>query len=200
MEITFSKSGEVYVAEFSVTGDFNLHIEGVTAGDVQVFQRGTTSGSYARVKSVNPYSYEKVYDYDFSAVVYPKYIKIVSEVEPTLAVVTSAGEVTEIVPKNTFSIKKYDYTGGVFTPLDEPAAVFEYSGNNVTWEAFVSENSDDFYIATLGSDDAAIHIPIWRSSDKQIALTKSPESYVAGSIEESTDVIIPNHEYIGLAV
>lgn len=88
MELTFSKSGEVYVAEFSATGDFNLHIEGVTAGDVQVFQRGTASGSYARVKSVNPYSYENVYDYDFSAAVYPKYIRVVCPANPTSATVT----------------------------------------------------------------------------------------------------------------
>lgn len=92
MEITFSKSGEVYVAEFSVTGDFNLHIEGVTAGDVLISQRGTASGLYARVtrvKSVNPYySHEKVYDYDFSAAVYPKYIKVTCPENPTSATVT----------------------------------------------------------------------------------------------------------------
>ena len=45
MEITFSKSGEVYVAEFSVTGDFNLHIE-KSGGDFRIMQKTTENGKY----------------------------------------------------------------------------------------------------------------------------------------------------------
>lgn len=88
MEITFSKSGEVYVAEFSVTGDFNLHLEGVLLWDYKIYQK-TAGNAYALVRGLaDRPNYEKVSDLDFSGVVYPKYIKIVSEVEPTLAVVT----------------------------------------------------------------------------------------------------------------
>jgi hypothetical protein len=83
------------------------------------------------------------------------------------------------------------------TPSDEPAAVFEYSGNNVTWEAFVSENSDDFYIDTMTLAGVTRPVPIWRGSGKDIIFTKSLES---GNAELITDVIIPNYEYIGVEV
>lgn len=189
MEITFSKSGEVYVAEFSVTGDFNLHIEGVTAGDVQVFQRGTASGSYARVKSVNPYSYEKVYDYDFSAVVYPKYIKIVSEVEPTLAVVTSAGEVTEIGAKNKFSIKKHVIANDTPTPIDEPAIVFEIPREGMTWREYCAENSDFIVRNYLGSPS------VFYKSTHILTRTTEFSSVVLGD-----DSIISGYEYLAVYI
>ena len=91
MELIFSKSEDIYVAEVKVTGDFNLHIEGVVEGNVQVYQRGTETGGYALVREATPYpSYGNVYDMDFSAAVYPKYIRVVCNSEPTLAVVTFA--------------------------------------------------------------------------------------------------------------
>lgn len=91
MELVFTKENGRWVAEFEVTGDFNLHVEGVTDGNVAVYQRGASSGEYAFVRNAVAYpSYGKVYDYDFAALVYPKYIKIVSEVEPTMAIVTFA--------------------------------------------------------------------------------------------------------------
>lgn len=91
MEINFNEVGGNFVSEFEATGDFNLHIEGVLEGNVSVYQRGTSSGSYAYVKGSTPYpSAGNVYDYDFSALVYPKYIKVVCATEPSMAVVTMA--------------------------------------------------------------------------------------------------------------
>ena len=91
MEINFQKVGDVYVSEFTATADFNLHLEGVVEGNVKVYQRGTSSGEYAYVKTATPYpSFSKVYDYDFSALVYPKYIKVSCPIMPTGAVVTFA--------------------------------------------------------------------------------------------------------------
>ena len=89
MEINFTQVGDNYVSEFEATGDFNLHIDGVLEGNVSVYQRGTSSGGYAFVRGSTPSpSYGNVYDYDFSALVYPKSIKVVCANKPTMAVVT----------------------------------------------------------------------------------------------------------------
>ena len=89
MELNFTKEGEKYISEFEVTADFNLHIEGVVEGNVRVYQRGTAEGQYAYVREATPYpSFANVYDYDFSALVYPKYIRVVCATEPTKAIVT----------------------------------------------------------------------------------------------------------------
>ena len=89
MKLNFEKNESVWAAEFTATKDFNLHIEGVTEGTVSVYQRGSAEGEFAFVRSATPYpSYGKVYDFDFSALVYPKYIKVVCAAEPTMAEVT----------------------------------------------------------------------------------------------------------------
>lgn len=91
MEINFQPKDNKFVAEFEVTGDFNLHLEGVVEGNVKVYQRGTDSGEYAYVRTATPYpSFSEVYDYDFSALVYPKYIKVECPVQPSKAIVTIA--------------------------------------------------------------------------------------------------------------
>lgn len=91
MELNFTmneKNGS-WESEFKVESDFNLHIEGVAEGNVRVGQRGTPSGKYADVRSATPYpSFSYAYDFDFSALVYPKWIKVVCPNEPEVAVVT----------------------------------------------------------------------------------------------------------------
>ena len=97
MELTFQKTADRWVAEFEASADFNLHIEGVVEGNVSLFQRGTASGAYAYVKGATPSpSYSRCYDYDFTSLVYPKFIKVSCATEPTYAEVVSSGEVTEL--------------------------------------------------------------------------------------------------------
>jgi hypothetical protein len=90
MELVFTETATgSWSAEFEATADFNLHIEGVAEGNVRVYQRGTPSGKYADVRSATPYpSFSYVYDFDFTALVYPKYIKVICPNEPEVAVVT----------------------------------------------------------------------------------------------------------------
>ena len=89
MEILFEKKGSAWVSEFEATGDFNLHIEGVLEGNVRIYQRGSAEGGYALVRGASLYpTYGEVYDCDFSAVVYPKFIKVECATEPAMAVVT----------------------------------------------------------------------------------------------------------------
>lgn len=92
MELVFNLNQDRWEAEFEATADFNLHVEGVREGNVSVFQRGSAEGNYAFVRDSVPYPSlnTNVYDYDFSAVVYPKYIKVSCATQPTMAVVTFA--------------------------------------------------------------------------------------------------------------
>lgn len=89
MELNFIKNENGWVAEFEASADFNLHIEGVIEGNVAIYQRGTSAGGYALVRGATPFpSYGNVYDMDFSALVYPKYIKVACATEPSRGVVT----------------------------------------------------------------------------------------------------------------
>lgn len=95
MELQFTQTEKgFYVAEFEATADFNLHVERKAIGQVLMYQ-STGTGDYALVESVNQLEGKTVFDYDFTALIYPKRIKIVSMSEPTYAVITSEGEVTE---------------------------------------------------------------------------------------------------------
>lgn len=96
MELKFNKNGDAWVAEFEATDKFNLHMEGLLLGSFSILQR-TAGGKYTHVRDIPTYPrFDKVFDYDFNALVYPKFIKIVSETEPTYAEVVSDGEITEI--------------------------------------------------------------------------------------------------------
>ena len=81
MEITFEKVNEHrYEAYFEAPGDFNLHVERVKNGTLEVYQRGIAEGEYDFAWSAG-IGARKVIDYDFAAFVYPKWIKVVSSSE-----------------------------------------------------------------------------------------------------------------------
>lgn len=91
MELAFVKVNDLFVAEFEATGNFNLHIEGVYEGNVEVFQKGVQNGEYARTHGATPDSpYGRVYDYDFGGLIFPKYIKVECATQPASATVTFA--------------------------------------------------------------------------------------------------------------
>lgn len=96
MEIQFTKQDELWVAEFEVTNDFNLHIERDTAGRLDIYQR-TAGGKYEYIYDLGYLNARVVYDDDFQALVYPKWIKIKSAVKPLIATITTDGEVNEVV-------------------------------------------------------------------------------------------------------
>lgn len=116
-ELNFTENEGKYVAEVKVTADFNLHVEREGSGFLNVSVRTTEDGAYDSVKGASFNYADPVVDCDFTGVIYPKYIKIVSKVQPTKAVITSAGEVTEIKQSNlkegdVLYYKKIYYTGG----------------------------------------------------------------------------------------
>lgn len=95
MELNFIQSNTVigskpaFECVFEITGDFNLHMEGVTGATVSMYQR-TAGQKFARTSSFDN-SNGGVVDVDFTVLVSPKTIKVVSSVMPTLAEVTIVG-------------------------------------------------------------------------------------------------------------
>lgn len=89
MEIAFNKTGNVWVAEFEATGNFAIHIERAKAGIITMEQTSVQGSQYAPVADF-PMSHRNhfVIDEVFTGEVFPLYIKVVSETEPTMAVVT----------------------------------------------------------------------------------------------------------------
>lgn len=83
MNISFENVDNLWVAEFEVKGDFNIHLERDAEGRLNIYQR-TAGEKYELMYG------RTVYDCDFTSLVYPKAIKIVSSVNPMLAVVTAA--------------------------------------------------------------------------------------------------------------
>lgn len=88
MDLTFTKTAEGYVAEFQATGPFNLHLEREKQGLLKIQQRGCSEGEYAESFSRAGTYAPAVFDYDFGALVFPKYIKVISGVEVAKCVVT----------------------------------------------------------------------------------------------------------------
>lgn len=137
MDLIFTKSetGKSWVAEFEATADFNLHIERRDkGGDIWLYQR-TNGGGWDIVNDFGNPRYG-VIDYDCTALIYPKYIKVVSEVEPTYAAVTSAGEVTEIKAQD----KSVEITANGTTTV-EPDAGFAYL-NKVSVKTNVAQSGE----------------------------------------------------------
>lgn len=87
MQLEITNNNGVYQVETEVTKDFNLHLERTEPGILEMFQKTSETGKYAVVDSFK-FGNKTVLDYDFSAIVYPKTIKIVSLSEITYAEIT----------------------------------------------------------------------------------------------------------------
>lgn len=98
MELTFNKTGELYVAEFKADKEFSLHIERMNGlGSIKMQQNGAEGGKYADVEDFEASNSTKpVIEYDSGAFVAPKWIRIESSVLPTYAAITTEGDVVEI--------------------------------------------------------------------------------------------------------
>ena len=97
MNLHFERRNGYFISEFEVTNDFNLHIEKDPTGQFLVYQR-TAGGAYDLVADFGKNKGDDpIIDYDFSALVYPKYIQIKSSVNPAIATITTDGEVNELI-------------------------------------------------------------------------------------------------------
>ena len=92
-ELNFKQEGELYVAEFKVEGNFNLHLERNKEGRLDIYQK-TAGEKYVYISEIGWLGKVMAYDNDFEASVYPKTIKIVSTTPISVAIVTSASNIT----------------------------------------------------------------------------------------------------------
>lgn len=172
MELTFTQTNKKsWVAEFEASSDFNIHIErkdGV--GRIRMQQRTSSKGDLAEVEDFtakNPDG-EQVIDYDCPALVWPKTIRIVSEVEPTYAEVTSNGTITI----HEVGVISFTIDGKAFKAKE-----------GMTWAEFCkSEYNKDLYF-NYGSNSYV------RYQGAQVDTS-------AGKTVKSDDVIIANEAYV----
>lgn len=91
-KMQFAKNNNVWIAEVSVDGVFNMHLERISGGMLDIAQRTTTEGKFQYIKL--PYDISAntgdVLDMDFDGLVFPKTIRVISYSE----VIT--GTITEI--------------------------------------------------------------------------------------------------------
>ena len=120
MELIFTNyQPGLWISEFEVTQDFNLHIERVDSGYLYIKQRSTPKGLFDNIKGASFDHADPVVDVDFVGTIYPKYIQVVSKVEPTYAEVTSNGKVVQIgdIKKVKIDVdgitKEYEYEDGM---------------------------------------------------------------------------------------
>ena len=88
MELSFSKAGSKWVAQATVSADFNIHVETKHGGGELILSVGTVSGGGKAVAYRT--SAGRVYDEDFDGIVYPKEIEIAVTDEPVSGTVTEA--------------------------------------------------------------------------------------------------------------
>lgn len=134
MELNFEKQGAKWVAEFKVTGDFNLHVEREEKGFLFVQQRTTPNGEYDSIKEANFSPSDGVIDKDFVGVVYPKWIKVVSEAKVTRAAVLPEG-----VAEPNIKLIEFYCEGGTYQAEE-----------GMTWQQFIESkyNNGDFSAAS----------------------------------------------------
>jgi surface protein len=106
MKLNFVKEGTRWISNFEVTSDFNLHIERDKGGVLFVSQRTTPNGEYDSIKGADFTGVDLIIDYDFTSLVYPKFIKVTCDTEPKYAEVVSIGEHVAI----TFQSKTVEVT------------------------------------------------------------------------------------------
>lgn len=94
MTLTFTQENGLYVAEFEATAPFSIHLERPRGGFINMLQRSVDSGTFVAVKNFNPnYNATQVIDADCGqGAVYPKWIRLESAVEPSVAEVTFESE------------------------------------------------------------------------------------------------------------
>ena len=104
MTLSFRKENNKHVATFEAVSDFNLHLEKGSKGVVNFYQTSSVDGEYDRIKDIKFEHDDLVLDVDFSALIYPKYIKIIAYTDIAKAVVTYTSDTQEAIDASIVSI------------------------------------------------------------------------------------------------
>lgn len=135
MDLIFEKKEQYFgkdaawVSEFEVTSDFNLHVERISGGRFLVYQKSVADGEYDLVDGLGYKDHKDTIDMDFVALVYPKYIKVVSEAEVTRAVVLPEGVAKQIGGK---SMIEFEFEGETYQAEE-----------GMTWGEFIASSYND---------------------------------------------------------
>lgn len=89
MNLEFTEIGTSgqYEAEATVNADYNLHVEMAKSGQV-ILSQTTVQGESEAVKAVGSVGADGVFDEDFDAIVYPKYITVKTTALPKKGIIT----------------------------------------------------------------------------------------------------------------
>jgi hypothetical protein len=96
LSFTHNPVSGLYEAEFQIEKAAVLHVERAVAGRLKLGVRTTGAGKYALVDEFEGQDYKSTIDAELMGEIYPKWVKVSSESEPTYGEVVSEGEVTEI--------------------------------------------------------------------------------------------------------
>lgn len=165
MELNFIENeNQDWVAEFEATGDFNLHLERDQKGTIIILQKQNEEDEYA-FSSEFP-NYYKIFNYDFAALLYPKYIKVISDSK----VIKGSVNFNEGGGSGSGSNKKMfglypDYVVDVY-PEFRDNMYFQYN-EGMTWEQWLASDyntmfdkkSDDQNIVYIKHNDT--YMMIW---------------------------------------
>ena len=77
--LTFTQSGDAYIAETSVNADFNIHIEREASGGLSIEMSHLQNGEYTPIPDIKQWG---AFDQSFYDVVYPIYLRIISRTAP----------------------------------------------------------------------------------------------------------------------
>lgn len=194
MDLNFELQGSYFIAEFEVTSDFNLHIEKDPIGEFFVYQR-TAGGQYDLVQDFKKdKGDDAIIDYDFQALVYPKWIKIKSSVEPLVAIVTM--EANEDIPEEGGeTIEPEDllyYMDGTLTEnegfvvnLNTGELIFSdaYHRDKYSWYYSIDGNTISIRDLGYGIEYGIMHLPSVEVVEHEQTKTKFPgiSVYYSGS-------------------
>lgn len=96
LSFTHNPVSGLYEAEFQIEKAAVLHVERAVAGRLKLGVRTTGAGKYALVDEFEGQDYKSTIDAELMGEIYPKWVKVSSESEPTYGEVVSDGEVAEI--------------------------------------------------------------------------------------------------------
>lgn len=148
MKLEFKKVGSRYEAEFEATGDFNLHIERQKRGSLAIFQKTSVDDKYASESSYSD-SAEPIVNKDFSMLIYPKFIKVVSSSPVTRCVATISGG--GIVDNTPAKVAGFNGTIAFNTPVNDEYTVVECDGGIYRIKKEQIQTYSQIYIPIVGS-------------------------------------------------
>lgn len=195
MELTFNKVGNKYISEFEVTSDFNIHIERPEGGITDIYQKTSPEGEYAIVDGFDTNG-KSVIDVDFTALVYPKWIRVVCGNKPTSAQIVTDGDVqqmkfqdktVEIASNGTTTVTPDDgFTalGKVNVNVNVPSG--EGGGTELEGEYFLAKPNGRYWKFTFSPDDDHYIDPYSLSEEQLEALMAfylafAPSSVIYGA-------------------